>query len=539
MPIKPVSGEIKSQDINDNLSYLDSKASSMIGGPKETFTSVTALQAKYPSGDSHAMLVTDTSGANGYLYTWDGNSWVKGPLYQAQGIANNVVNRPKLTDQYDAFSFVANQNANDLIASGTHVVNETTTNLPAGITSGIMVVKRNGNWAHQELSDIFNPEIKRYRSGQLISGVWNWNSWKQHVTDSLADNTVSRTKLTQQYDAFSFVANVDLNTLVSSGTQVIDATATNRPTEIVTTGLLSVKRSAQWAHQELADIHEPSKKVYRRGQLINGIWNWNQWKADISGKKLAGKMIVNFGDSLFGNTQDYTNVSSRIAEKTGATVINAGFGGCQMAAAAENWDAFSMYRLVDEIVKEDDDVSKWQYQDEAINNSAWNSRPWYFASTVSKLKAIDFNAVDFVTIAYGTNDFTASVPLDNAEDRQDTSNFAGALRYSLDKIMSKYPHIKILVCGQCYRFWLTETGEVWIDSDDYSISGNRLVEFVRKTEEIATIDFKTPFLDNYFGLGINRSNLRYYFPATDGTHHNADGRKRLGERIGAFLESTF
>lgn len=98
MPIQPVSGDIKAQPLNNNFSYLDSKVDQVSGGPKETFTSVTALQAKYPNGNNSAMLVTDSNGANGYLYTWNSSSWVKGPLYQAQGIGEGTVVRTNFTE---------------------------------------------------------------------------------------------------------------------------------------------------------------------------------------------------------------------------------------------------------------------------------------------------------------------------------------------------------------------------------------------------------------------------------------------------------
>lgn len=96
MAIKPVSGEIKAQVINDNLSYLDSKVDQVNGGPKETFTSFSALQSKYPNGANSAMLVTDASGGNGYLYTWNDGAWVKGPLYQPQGVADKSLSENKL-----------------------------------------------------------------------------------------------------------------------------------------------------------------------------------------------------------------------------------------------------------------------------------------------------------------------------------------------------------------------------------------------------------------------------------------------------------
>lgn len=96
MPIEPVSGKIEAQKINDNLSYLDSQVRAVNGGPKETFTSESALQSKYPSGSDSVMLVTDTNGANGYLYSWNGTVWVKGVLYQAQGIADKSIKLRKL-----------------------------------------------------------------------------------------------------------------------------------------------------------------------------------------------------------------------------------------------------------------------------------------------------------------------------------------------------------------------------------------------------------------------------------------------------------
>ena len=96
MAIKPVSGEIKAQAINDNLSYLDSKFDQINGGPKETFTSLSALIAKYPNGANSAMLITEADGSNGYLYTWNGSTWIKGPLYQAQGIADKSITENKL-----------------------------------------------------------------------------------------------------------------------------------------------------------------------------------------------------------------------------------------------------------------------------------------------------------------------------------------------------------------------------------------------------------------------------------------------------------
>ncbi|MGX7134307.1 SGNH/GDSL hydrolase family protein [Enterococcus thailandicus] len=89
MPLNPVSGEIKAQPLNDNFSFLDSRISAVHGGPRDTFNSLAELKARYPNGAVSAMLVVE--GDAGYLYTWNGTEWKKGPIYQAQAIGENSV----------------------------------------------------------------------------------------------------------------------------------------------------------------------------------------------------------------------------------------------------------------------------------------------------------------------------------------------------------------------------------------------------------------------------------------------------------------
>ena len=58
---------------------------------------------------------------------------------------------------------------------------------------------------------------------------------------------------------------------------------------------------------------------------------------------LYGKKIVNFGDSIFGNYKAPLDISSFLAEYTGATVYNVGFGGTRMSSHAEYWNTLSMF----------------------------------------------------------------------------------------------------------------------------------------------------------------------------------------------------
>ena len=234
------------------------------------------------------------------------------------------------------------------------------------------------------------------------------------------------------------------------------------------------------------------------------------------------KIMVNFGDSIFGNKRPPDDISTFISLLTGYTVYNCGFGGCRMSARSDNYDAFSMCKLADSIYSGD-----WSYQESIDIDS--NAMPSYFKETINLLKYIDFSNVDMITIAYGTNDFTASVALDNDENKVDISTFAGALRYSLEKIWSKYPHILVYICSPTYRFWMSD-GEFTEDSDTRVINGLKLTDFVSKAEQVAK-DYHTMYIDNYFTLGIDQQNRSYYFPSTDGTHHNEKGAKRIAENI--------
>lgn len=244
---------------------------------------------------------------------------------------------------------------------------------------------------------------------------------------------------------------------------------------------------------------------------------------DLSGKPLAGKTIVGFGDSIFGYVRDSTSVLSYVAEKTGATVYNVGFSGCRMATHPTNgYAAFSMWALAKAIADND-----WSTQDaQASSGSA------YFPECLALLKSIDFNAVDMVVIHYGTNDFAAGNPgvkLDNASDPDDYSTLCGALRYSVEKMLSAYPHLQIFVSLPCYRYWPDSGAYPETYTNYHGLHMSDYVDALRAT----AAEYNLPVIDGYYGMGVNRYNVATM--TSDGTHHSQIGRQRLGELIGGYL----
>ena len=242
---------------------------------------------------------------------------------------------------------------------------------------------------------------------------------------------------------------------------------------------------------------------------------------------LKGKVIVNFGDSIFGNKRPPKDISTTIANETGATVYNCGFGGCRMAkhdsSRLSTWGKFSMWELADAIASND-----FTGQESAIENFPVSEMPAYFPETLALLESIDFSTVDIVTIAYGTNDFTASVLVDDENDKYSTSTFAGALRYSIEALLGTYPNLRIVCCGQCYRWW-DNAGVFVDDSNTHEVGGQLLTQFVSKTEDVAK-EYNLQFINNY-DIGIGKFTRSYFFTGTDTTHPNDIGTKLIARHI--------
>ena len=253
---------------------------------------------------------------------------------------------------------------------------------------------------------------------------------------------------------------------------------------------------------------------------------------------LKSKNIVNFGDSIFGNYRDTSendkSISKMISEITGATCYNAGFGGCRMGIHSNYWDAFSMHSLADSI-----NSGSWSIQEEALVNGS-GTLPAYFTETVEMLKDIDWSTIDIITIGYGTNDYSGNVFIEETDAvfSNEWDYFKGALKYSIEKILKKYPHIQIVVITPMWR-WFIENGEYFYDSDDSrsrNTRGYSLLDYVDACFEIST-KLHVQCIDTYYNLGVNNVNYLNYFNSTDGTHPNLKGRKIRAEKIAAQIET--
>lgn len=235
---------------------------------------------------------------------------------------------------------------------------------------------------------------------------------------------------------------------------------------------------------------------------------------------LSGRKVVVFGDSIIGMTRDQTSVPAYAAAYTGAEVYNVGFGGCRMAVhPTSGYAAFSMWALADAVAS-----GNYTLQDAQASNGSD-----YFPEQLALLKTINFSGVDMIVIHYGTNDFAANVTIDNTSDDDDTATLCGALRYSLRKLMTAFPKIRIFVSVPIYRKWDSTGAETYTNG-----SGKKLRDFCEALIGVAG-EFNCPVIDGYKALGINAINNAAF--SSDGTHLNDHGRKAFGELIGGSLIS--
>lgn len=165
----------------------------------------------------------------------------------------------------------------------------------------------------------------------------------------------------------------------------------------------------------------------------------------------SGENIVLLGDSMFGyNIQN--NLAQELAVKTSKSIYNAGFPGCRAAWRTEdgtsNWDCMSLVNVADAIVSGD-----YSAIETAINSL--NSSYSYFKKRLASLKSCDFTKPTTVFICYGNNDITGSSVIGDLWNKNDISfdktTFLGAINYSLNVLLTKYPHMKIIYLTPMWR----------------------------------------------------------------------------------------
>ena len=231
-----------------------------------------------------------------------------------------------------------------------------------------------------------------------------------------------------------------------------------------------------------------------------------------------GQICVCFGDSLLGMPEAPGDYASVIEAETGLTTVNAGFGAASIAKNPnEAYDMFSLCRLVNAIVSGD-----WSRQDAKVSELPLSNS----ADRLAALKEVDWSKVSVVTLGMGLNDINDGYVIENPEDVKDITTVKGALRYSIETLLTKYPYLKIMVLTPTYRYMYTSG----LGCDEVLYNGSTYEEYIDAIISVAE-EYKLPYVDLYRTLGFNKYNFKYYYLEDDGTHFNTKGNTRLGKRV--------
>lgn len=414
--------------------------------------------------------------------------------------------------------------ANDLAIAALSEEKLNRTGWSPGVNLG---TDENGNVIEKE--DIFSKDMSSWKPVDMLEGVewtgigkyWHLSTGELIDTDNKYNSCTEKIRVEPNctYYATWFVGQIVLyDSSGKSGALAFPMHYDpNTPVEF-TTNADQVYMTISYLENN-AQV-SPERMTLMRTTMSAAEYAQLPTKAD-SIKDLYGKTCVAFGDSLFGMYRGETSAPAYIGYLTGATVYNVGFGGCRMSVhPSTGYDEFCMHALADAVTTGD-----WTAQDAAINVGGSD----YFPDQLALMKSIDYSKVDFAVIHYGTNDFTGNVLIDNTNDPQDTSTLCGALRYSIDKLLTRYPKMRIYISLPAFRYW-EENGVKTYPDTHTNANGDTLPEFIEALRGIAK-DFNLPVIDSYYELGINRYNCETFF--TDGTHHNETGRERFGTFIGS------
>ena len=257
--------------------------------------------------------------------------------------------------------------------------------------------------------------------------------------------------------------------------------------------------------------------------------------------RFKGKKIVCFGDSIVGNFQPPTDYPSMIANLTGAIVYNAGFGGCCMSDNSQPRSLFTMCRLADAIVAGDFSAQR----SSGVSITYAGTSIDYVPERLDMLESIDWSEIDYILIAYGTNDWNSNYDLDDPNDPDATTSYIGAFRYSVEKLLTAYPNLKIMPITPLWRYWDTDTGlpsgvsDPYIDSNTYQKGTGYYLFDYGDALITAAAEYQIPVFDIYHNCMMNKFNRHEYFNINDGTHPKEAGREFMAQMISAHLNSVY
>lgn len=263
------------------------------------------------------------------------------------------------------------------------------------------------------------------------------------------------------------------------------------------------------------------------------------------GKPLSGKNIVCFGDSITEFSNEGKRVTDYLSELSGANVTNVAIGGTRLAQRTDNipsepnneftaYAALDLTSLISSVVS--GDFSKVEYAANWLKDNVGDNN----TAIIERLKAVNWNSIDAVTILIGTNDYAGGTQLGNSESA-DVRSICGAIQNICNGLLTKYPHLTIYFFTPVPRWMASSiadrTDENWAGNKANS-NGKTLVDYVDAIYNQCRL-VGVPVCDTYRTIGWTKYNLGNYLQANgaDGVHPYL-GFESIAKRMIGFIQSN-
>ena len=437
---------------------------------------------------------------------------------------SNTIVASMLTDTYEYRGTVSSGSANAIVAHGQYILSGSITDLPAGVPSGglLTVANFNASFIIQLWQDTTNPSKAYVRTirPDTPPGVGTFNPW--YATNTPGDNSVVATALTTAYRWRGTLNGVSANLALDDGIYTITGSVTDLPAGVPEGGKLRVVSfNASYIDQYWYHLDDATISYVRT--IRPGVGTYGPWRA--IGKPLSGSYVA-FGDSI----TEWFNWPAKAAARLGLTATNVGFGGCRMANhSVAVYNPFSMVNLVDYIAS--GDYSGLVTAAQALYDATGDDN----RAIVTRLAAINWAQVKYVSIFYGTNDFAGAVPIGTDTDMTGAT-FKGATNYVIETLLTAHPHLKPFLMAAPWR-----SRQSAGDGKDADLVPNTAGIYFREYVDALKAraeDYHLPALDLYRTSGINRINASIFL--SDGLHPTATlGDDLIAEKVAGFIGANF
>jgi len=431
-------------------------------------------------------------------------------------IANKAIDNVKLADNFLGRITVTTGSIGDILADGIYRVGSGVLNNPLGVVTSVFITFKCDVLYYQIIFD--QSDVNNYRT-RITSSPSNATNWKEQIKD----NSITTNKLSNTFNFRGTYIEGSINDYLKDGVYYLESAVTDNPLGAYPCFLINYNVDNR-IYQQIFTHSNPANKYERIALKDSQLSDMTRWKNSDTQKPLSGRKIVHFGDSIL----QYGNYSIKLASITGATTYNCGIGGGTLALHPNSYYApLSLCELVDNIIS-GDFTSSINGANNLFTNNGDDKR-----DVISLLKTIDFNTVDIVTIAYGTNELGNKVVL-GEKDSIDKTTFNGAINYVIKTLLTKYPKLKIYLFTPIYRTKLGTSG--FEDGLTYKASNALgLLDYVNVVIERGQ-ERGCPVYDAFRNMGINYYNSTYYL--ADGLHPNDIGDTRLANEYSKFLISN-